>query len=341
MRIVKAGFPWACATMALLGLLAPGAHADDVADFYRGKNIELQIGFGPGGGNDIWGRVIGRNITRYIPGNPTVVPKNVPSAGRLVVANTIYNAAPKDGTVIGMIDRGIPFESLFHGKGVQFDSLKFNYLGSPSRDSNMCAVWSTNPVKMAKDLYERSISIGATGSGAESYVFPLILKNMLGMKVDIVKGYKGTQDILLAVERQELDGLCVGTETLHRTSQYAAGKYRIVLQMATEPDPTLTDIPLVTSFAKTEEDRAVLNLIFARVNVGRPFVAPPDMPKSRVEALSTAFGDTMKDADFRKEVEHLKLEINAITGSQLEQLVRKAYTTPEKVVERTSALLKQ
>jgi tripartite-type tricarboxylate transporter receptor subunit TctC len=317
------------------------AMADEVADFYRGKNVELQIGFGTGGGNDTWGRMVSRHMPHHLPGNPTFVPKNVPAAGSLVVANTIYNSAAKDGTVLGMIARGIPFEPLFGGKGTQFDALKFNYLGSPSRDSNMCAVWHTHPVKTAKDLFTVPTVIGSTGSGAESHVFPVLLENLLGMKIKIIKGYKGSRDIMLAIERRELDGICLGTETVRRTSQYKEGKFRIVLQMATEPDPVLGDLPLVTEFAKRPEDRAALDLIFARVDVGRPFVAPPGVPQARVEALRKAFTATMNDPEFQKDMAKVKFEIHAITGEQLEGLIRKAYATPKDVVARTAELLSQ
>jgi tripartite-type tricarboxylate transporter receptor subunit TctC len=164
---------------------------------------------------------------------------------------------------------------------------------------------------------------------------------MLGMKIKIVNGYKGTHDILLAAERGELDGVCIGTETLRRTSQYAQGKFRVVIQMGNEPDPVLGDIPLVTSFAKTAEDRAVLDLIFSRVNVGRPFIAPPGTPNSRVEALRTAFSETMKDTAFQADVEHAKLQIHALSGAALEQLIRNAYRTPKATVQRTAELLSQ
>jgi tripartite-type tricarboxylate transporter receptor subunit TctC len=326
------------ALLALAGAPAAAA-ATEVADFYRGKSVELLIGFGPGGGNDVWGRVISRHIGRHIPGRPTLVPRNAPAAGSLVVANTLYNAAPKDGGTIGMIARGIPFEPLFGGQSTQFDPLRFNYIGSPSRDSNMCAVWHTHTVKTAQDLFTQPTAIGSSGSGAESHVFPLLLENLLGMKIKTIKGYKGSHDIMLAIERRELDGLCLGTDTVRRTSQYRDGKYRIVLQMATEPDPMLGAVPLVTSFAKTLEDRAALDLVFARIDVGRPLVAPPDVPPARVAALRAAFMATMDDPAFKAEIAALKFEINAINGAKLEALIRDAYATPPAVVKRTMEII--
>lgn len=317
------------------------AQADEVEDFYKGKTVELQIGFGPGGGNDVWGRMVSRHLPRHLPGNPTFVPKNVPAAGSLLVANNLYNVAPKDGSALGMIARGIPFEPLFGGQGTQFDALKFNYLGSPSYDSNMCAVWHEHPAKTAKDLFTMPTVIGSTGSGAESHVFPILLENLLGMKIKTIKGYKGSQDIMLAIERRELDGICLGTETVRRTSAYQEGKFRILLQMAVKPDPVLGDLPLVTEFAKTPEDRAALDLIFARVDVGRPFVAPPGVPMVRVAALRKAFTATMNDKDFAADMAQAKFEISPLTGEELEGLIRKAYATPKDVVARTSELLRQ
>jgi tripartite-type tricarboxylate transporter receptor subunit TctC len=329
------------ASFAAIMLMPVSVAADPIADFYRGRNVELLIGFGVGGGNDVWGRVVGRHMGRHLPGSPTFLPKNVPAAGSLVVSNTLYNSASKDGSVIGMIARGIPFEPLFGGKGTQFDPLKFNYIGSPSRDGNMCAVWHTHPVKEAKDFFSVPTVIGSTGSGAESHVFPLVLQNLLGMKINVVKGYKGSQDIMLAIERRELDGLCLGTETVRRTSQFKEGKFRIVLQMATENDEELGSLPLVTEFAKTAEDRAALDLIFARVDLGRPFVAPPEVPADRVAALRNAFMATMNDGEFKQEVSRLGFHIDALDGSKLESLVRRAYATPPSVVRRTADLLSQ
>ena len=329
------------AAAALAALLPLDSQADEVADFYKGKNVELQIGFGPGGGNDVWGRMVSRHLPRHLPGNPTFIPKNVPAAGSLLVANYLYNAAPKDGSALGMIARGIPFEPLFGGQGTQFDALKFNYLGSPSYDSNMCAVWHEHPAKTAKDLLTVPTVIGSTGSGAESHVFPILLENMLGMKIKTIKGYKGSQDIMLAIERRELDGICLGTETVRRSAAYQEGKFRIILQMAVKPDPVLGDLPLVVDFARTPEDRAALDLIFARVDVGRPFVAPPGVPAVRVAALRKAFMATMNDKDFAADIAQAKFEISALTGEQLEAMIRKAYDTPKAVVARTSELLSQ
>lgn len=327
------------ACCALVLTLAP-ARADEVADFYKGRSMEMLIGFGPGGGNDLWARAIARHMPRFIPGNPVMVPRNMPGAGSLQVANHLFNVAPKDGSVIGTIARGVPFEPLFNAKEAGFDPLKYGFIGSPSRDSNMCAVWHTHTIKTADDLALSDVVLGSTGSGAESHVFPTLLQRMINPKVKIVSGYKGSNDILLGIERRELDGLCLGTETVRRTPQFKEGKFRIVLQMATEPDPVLGDLPLVTRFAKTAADKAALDLIFARVDVGRPFLAPPGIPPARLTALQKAFDATMKDAAFAKDVAQLKLEIAAITGQQLEALLRKAYATPKPVVARVAEMLK-
>lgn len=335
------GIGFVMAAVAAIVMFDSAARADDVADFYRGRNVDLQIGVGVGGGNDLWARAIGRHMGRHIPGAPAIVPKNMPAAGSLALANFLYNAAPQDGSVFGMILRGIPFEPLFDGKGVQFDPLKFNYIGSPSRDFSMCAVNSAHPAQTAQDMFKQETVFGSTGAGNESHIFPLILEKLIGMKAKIIKGYTGSQDMLLAVEKRELDGVCIGTESLRRSSQFKDGKFRIILQMATEEDPTLQGLPLVTSFAKTPEDRAALDLIFARVDLGRPFVAPPGLPAARVAALRAAFMATMEDAAFKDEAAKLRFDISATSGEKLEGLVRNAYKTPPAVVKRTAELLSE
>ncbi len=317
------------------------AIADDVAAFYKGRNVEMAIGYGAGGGFDMWARAVARHIGRKIPGSPNIVPRNMPGAGSLIAANYLFRAAPQDGSVLGLVGRGVMFEPLFEGTGAKFDPLQFNFIGNPSRDSYMCALWHTHASKSAADFYKNEMSLGSTGSGSESHVFPIVLANLLGMKAKVVSGYKGSNEILLAIERRELDGLCLGTETVRRTQQYADGKYKILLQIGSTPDPVLGKVPMITEFAKSPQDRAVLELIFARIDVGRPFVAPPNVPKARVEALQKAFMQTMNDAEFRKEVEKLGLEINASSGEDLEKLLRTAYRTDPAIVKRTAEMLKQ
>lgn len=318
-----------------------GARADEVAAFYKGRNVEMVIGYGAGGGFDMWARAIARHIGKKIPGIPTIVPRNMPGAGSLIAANYIYHVAPQDGSVMGLIGRGVMFEPLFEGVGAKFDPLKFTLIGNPSRDSYMCALWHTHSSKSASDFYKNEMSLGSTGSGSESHVFPIVLANLLGMKAKVVSGYKGSNEILLAIERRELDGLCLGTETVRRTQQYADGKYKILLQIGSTPDPVLGELPMISEFAKSEADRAVLELIFARIDVGRPFVGPPNVPKERAKSLQTAFMQTMRDADFKTDVEKLELEIDASSGEDLEKLLQKAYRTDPEVVKRTAEMLKQ
>lgn len=320
-------------------ILAGETRAQDVENFYKGRTVQLQVGFGAGGGNDLWARALARHMSKHIPGKPVIVVSNMPAAGSLALANYNANVAPRDGSMFATVSRSIPFEKLLGGEGVQFDPLEMTFLGSPSRDGFMCAVGSGSTVKTANDLVTKSYVMGATGAGDETFVFPSILKNMMKADVKIVTGYKGSQEILLAVERGELDGLCLGTETVRRTSQYAEGKLKIVLQMATDPDPVLGNLPMVTAYAKTPEDRAMLDLVFARVDVGRPFIAPPGVPKDRLAALRAAFMATMKDPEFKEDVAKMKLDINAIDGEQLEVLVRRALNTPDNVVKRTIVIM--
>jgi tripartite-type tricarboxylate transporter receptor subunit TctC len=327
--------------VACLSLIGSSARAtDEVERFYAGKNIEMLIGYGAGGGFDMWARAVAQHMGRHIPGKPTIISRNMPGAGSLAATNYLYNVAPKDGTSIGLIGRGVLFEPLFGGEGVKFDPLQFNYLGNPSRDYYMCALWHTHPAKTAHDLFEKETKLGSTGSGSESHVFPLMLKNLLGMPAKPIVGYKGSNEILLGIERQELDGICLGTETVTRTSQYRDGKYKILLQIGSAPDPTLPGVPLITELAKPK-DKPVLDLIFSRFDVGRPFVAPPGVPATRVAALQAAFAETMKDPAFKEDVARVNLQINATTGEEIIGLLRKAYKTPPEIVRRTAEILGQ
>ena len=327
--------------IAALAFYKSPAFADDVASFYKGRNVDMVIGYGAGGGFDMWARAVSRHMGRKVPGAPTMVSRNMPAAGSLVAANYLYHVAAKDGSVIGLIGRGVMFEPLFDGAGAKFDPLRFTFIGNPSKDSYMCALWHTHASQTAADFYKNEMSLGSTGSGSESHVFPIVLANLLGMKAKVISGYKGSNEILLAIERRELDGLCLGTETVRRTQQYANGKYKILMQIGSKPDPILGNLPMISEFAKSADDRAVLELIFARIDVGRPFVGPPNVPKDRADALRSAFMQTMKDPEFKNDVGRMGLEIDASSGEELEALLRKAYQSDPEIVRRTAEMLKQ
>lgn len=309
------------------------------ANFYKGKTVNVLIGFGPGGANDVWARLIARHIGHYIPGNPDVVPQNAPGAGGLKLMNQLYNVSPKDGTVVGLVNRGIPFEPLLGGKGTQFDALKMNWIGSPDKDVTVCAARKDAQVKTMQDLFTKELVVGATGSGADTAIYPEFLTELLGMKFKTVKGYKGSKEISLAMERNEVQGICLAYDSLMRENLAREGKLNILFQAALKPDPRIKNIPVGTDLARSQGDRQALSLFFARVAIGRPFVAPPGVPADRVTALRKAFEETMQDKAFVAEAEKQRLHPDLITGEEIATTLAEVYKTPTDIVTRTAEAL--
>ena len=339
MRKVRILLGLLAAAVTSSGLLQPGA-AQPVEEFYRGRQVSLLIGFGPGGANDAWARALARHMTKHIPGNPTVVPQNMPGAGTLKLANHLYNVAPKDGSVFGLISRGIPHEPLLGGQGTQFDATKMTWIGSPDKDTTVCAARKDAKVQSMRDLFAQELIVGATGSGADTAIYPEFLAEFLGMKFKTIKGYPGSNEIFLAMERSEVEGICVAYDSLARQRLFTEGKMTILFQAALEKDANIPpDIPLATELATTEAERDALKLFLSRVSLGRPFVAPPGLPPERADVLRRAFDATMKDPEFVAETQKQKLSIDPITGKELGDTITAAYATPKDVVKRVADTL--
>jgi tripartite-type tricarboxylate transporter receptor subunit TctC len=328
----------ALAILGIAGCCVPGA-AQTANDFYKGKQLSVMIGYGVGGSDDLWARIIARHIGDHIPGHPTVVPVNAPGAGSLLLANQITNTQPKDGTVIGLINRGIPFEPLLGGSSVRFDPLKLNFVGSPDRDTAVCAANKNAAVKTVQDLYTQELIVGATGSGADTEVYPSFLKNLLDMKFKIISGYPGSREINLAIERGEVQGICVSYDTIARENIFKNGTVHVLFQAALKPDPRLDGIPFAADLAKTDQQRQALALFLARTNVGRPFIAPPGVPADRLQILRTAFAQTMKDAALVQEAEAAGLHPLYISPDELQKFVADAYMMSPEVVALTKKAL--
>ena len=328
------------AALALLWMwVAPAMAAE--TQFFAGRTVNILIGFGPGGANDIWARTIAVHLGRHIPGNPRVVPQNSPGAGGLRLMNQLYNSLPKDGTAIGLVNRGIPLEPLFGGDGVLFDPLKMNWLGSPDKDTTVCAARKDAEVQTLNDLFSKELLVGATGSGADTAIYPEFLSELLGMKFKTVKGYQGTKEISLAMERGEVEGICVAYDSLMRETLAREAKINILFQAALAADPRLRNVPVGTDLARAEADRAALRLFFARVTLGRPFVLPPGVPAVRVATLRKAFDDTMKDPAFLADAKRQELNVATTTGDELARILAGIYATPKDVVGRTAAILRR
>jgi len=323
------------ATTALVAFICGIASAPAADGFFAGKTITILIGFGVGGEDDLWARTIARHLGDHISGHPAIIPENAPGAGGLLVANRLYNTVPKDGTVIGLMNRGIPFEPLLGGQGDQFDALKFNYIGSPGRDTTVCAARKDADVKTMQDLRSKTLTVGGTGSGADTAIYPQFLSSLLGMKFKLVLGYKGSHDIQLAMERNEVQGICLAYDSLERGTLAHEHQINVLLQASLEPDPRLQGISYGLEFTRDAGEQAALKLFFTRASIGRPFVAPPDVPADRVAELRKAFDATLRDPAFLDDAAKQKLRVVPISGEQVADVVTNAYRTPPATVKRT------
>jgi tripartite-type tricarboxylate transporter receptor subunit TctC len=330
-------------TLAIVASLVSPALAQGEAGFYRGKSISVLIGFGPGGSNDVWARLLARHMLRHIPGEPKMVPQNMPGAGTLKLANYLATVAPRDGTVLGLISRGIPLEPLLGGQNVQFDPQKMTWIGSPDRDTNVCAARKDAKVRSMMDLRAAELVVGASGSGADTAIYPEFLAEFLGLKFRTIKGYAGTNEIVLAMERNEVQGVCAAYQSLKRTRPYIDGELNILFQAGLERDPGIpAHVPLLTEMAvgnKTDSD--ILRLFLARAALGRPFVAPPGIPADRIETLRKAFDATTQDPAFMEEAEKLQLTVEPISGGGIAKIIYQIYASPTDVVQRVARILGQ
>jgi tripartite-type tricarboxylate transporter receptor subunit TctC len=324
-------------------LSAQLAQAQAPAEFYKGKTIELDISSSVGGGYDAYARMLARHIGRFIPGNPTVVPKNMEGAGGLRLANYLYNAAPKDGTTFATIYRGTVFEPLLGGRGAQFDATRFTFIGSANNEVSVCVAWHTTGVTRFDEVLTKELVVGASGPSADSYQFPKIVNGVLGTRFKIITGYPGGNDIDLAMERREVQGRCSWSWTSLKATRLAwvtQSKINILFQMGLSKHPDLPDVPLIIDLAKSAEDGAILKLIFARQVMAWPYLAPPGTPQDRADALRKAFTDTMTDKDFLADAEKSRLEIRPVAGADIQKLVKEVYETPIAIAHRAAEILK-
>ncbi len=325
-----------------LALPAAPAQAESLADFYKGKNVELLIGYSGGGGYDVYARLLARHMGRHIPGNPTIVPRNMPGAGSLVLANWLYNVAPKDGTAFGIIGRGTGFDTLLGNKAAQFDATKFTWIGSANNEVSVCVAWNTSPIKKFEDMLTRELIVGGTSSSADTDQFPRITNGVLGTRMKIVTGYPGGNEVGLAMERGEVQGRCgwswSSVESTH-PDWVKNKRINILAQLSLEKHPDLPNVPLIMDFAKTEEQKQIFRLVFARQVMGRPFVAPPGVPPERVAALRKAFMDAMADPALLAEAKKLQLEITPVSGEKVQQLVEEVYQTPKAIADKVADAL--
>jgi tripartite-type tricarboxylate transporter receptor subunit TctC len=322
---------------ALLGASPAGAQ-----ESLAGKNVTLIIGFGAGGGYDLWGRLVARHIGKHLPGNPTVVPQNMPGAGSYVAASHIYGAAPKDGTMFAIIARDAALGPLSNAPGARFDATKMSWLGSPTREHNVCIANATAKVKTANELRNTELILGDTGPGTGTRSYPKVLNDLLGYKFKLVSGFRSSADVFLAMERGEVDGICESLDSVNqRKPDWIAKKtVNVLLQAGAVSPPELAGVPNVLTLARNDEERQVLEYLYVGQDIGRPFVAPPDLPPERLKMLRDAFNATMKDPEFVADVKRNKFELEPENGEHLTALINKIYATPKAIIDRVSNLIK-
>ncbi len=328
--------------LALVLAAAFAAPAGAQGESLAGKTVTVIIGFGPGGGYDLWGRLVARHIGKHLPGNPTVVPQNMPGAGSYVAASHIYAAAPKDGTVFAIIARDAALGPLSNAPGARFDATKMSWIGSPTREHNVCIASAKAKVKSVDDLRKEELILGDTGPGTGTRSYPKVLNDILGTKFKLVSGFRSSADVFLAIERGEVEGICESYDSVkQRKPEWIPGKFvNVLLQAGANSPPELKDVPNVLTLASNAEQRQVLEFLYAGQDIGRPFVAPPDLPEARLKMLRAAFAATMADSEFVADVRRNKFELEPEDGEHLAALIQKIYSTPKPIVERVTNLIK-
>lgn len=332
-----------CALAAALTLLHGVPARAQSLDFYKGRNVELYIGYSVSGAYDLYARLLARHFGKHIPGDPIIVARNMEGAGSLRLANWLYNVGAKDGTALATIGRGTVFDPLLGSKGAQFQADKFTWIGSANNEVSVCVAWKTSGITKFEDVFEKELIVGGTGQAADTDQFPRILNGVLGTKFKIVSGYPGGNDITLAMERGEVKGRCgwSWSSVLATHKRWVEdGSMKVLVQLSLHRHPGLPDVPLVMDFAKTDEQQQIFKLIFARQVMGRPFLAPPDIPQDRADALRTAFTDTMRDPAFLADAEKTQLEITPVAGDAIEKLVTEVYQAPKAIAAKAAEFIR-
>jgi len=322
------------------------AQAQPVADFYRGKSIEFLIGAAAAGGYDVVGRLLANHMPRHIPGNPTIVVRNMPGATGLIMTNHLYNVARRDGTVMGMPTGNVPSEPRLKlispdGSNIKFDVGKMGWIGTPLQEPQVTWLWHTAPAMTVADLKTRTILMGATTPSADNSVLPLLANALIGTRMQVVTGYQGQNEINIAAERGEVQGNNTGLSnlTVNKADWLRDGKVRILIQYGSERLAALKDVPTIMELAASDDDRALLRFYALKFHLARPVVLPPDVPSDRVVALQSAFEATMQDPAYLEEARRIRLDTNWLGSRDITAQIRQIQETPQAIVDRLRELL--
>ena len=328
-RSILTGIGGALVASAVQGAPAP----------YQWKSLTIVTSTGAGGTYDLLARLVSRYMPKYLPGNPTAIVQNMPGGGNVVATNYMYNNAPKDGTVIAVINDAIPLHQVIDGRGVRFDADKFNWLGSPGDRNSVTFAWHTSDIRTIEDAMRREVVLGGTGVGSSIVIYPTAMNKVLGTKFKIVLGYRSSAEVFLAMERGEIAARSVGlTSVLAEYPDWIAEKkINFLVQLGARRDPMLPEVPLLTELAKTEEQRQILTLISAPTLLGQPYLAPPGLPADRVAVLQAAFISTMRDPAFVADAKRVSYDAVPLTGEEVARFVHQTVTTPADIVAKARA----
>ncbi len=315
-----------------------------LADTFKSQPLTIIVGSPPGGAYDLYARLIARFMGTHLPGTPSTVVRNLPGGGGYEAANYLAAQAPKDGATIATFSRGVPMQPLIDKTGVRFDPLAFEWIGSPSNEVSLGLSWHTSPVKSFADLRAKGMTVGTTGPATDTNVFPRVVANVLGVPLKMVSGYRGAADILLAVERGEVDGAFgISWSALwpNRKEWIETGKINYLVQLALEPGPErLAGTPLISDLATNDDDKRLLEVVFARQTMAYPFAAPPGVAADRVAILRKAFIATLADPNFIAETAKSGMSVKPVSAERMGEIVRRVYDTPAPIVERLKAIMK-
>jgi tripartite-type tricarboxylate transporter receptor subunit TctC len=341
MRIIRSATN-VLAVIASLAAFAPRSAAAQ-EDFYKGKTVELVISTGVGGGLDLNARTLAPYLSKHIPGQPTIVPKNMPGGGHIRAANYVFNQAPKDGTTIATFIPVFVMSQLLHrSKNIQFDAAKFNWLGSTASSNSTLYVWHTSGIKTLADAKKQQVVMGGTGVGSYTVIYPLVMNSVLGTKFKIVTGYKSTAQIGLAMERGEIQGRA-GNNFNSLKAEHAdwlkTGKINILVQIGLEKDPEFANVPLLLDQAEDKDDRQVLKFVSTDVVIGRPFLTAPGVPAERVAILRKAFDAAMKDPAYQADAKKAGLEVEPVSGAKIQNVVADFVATPANIIAKAKAAM--
>jgi tripartite-type tricarboxylate transporter receptor subunit TctC len=327
----------ACVVCVTALVPAHTVRAEDAAAFYSGRSLNLIEGFNVGGGADLYTRIIARHFGDHIAGHPTVIVHNMPGAGSMNAANRVFNVSPRDGSEIGLFAGNIAVDPVIGGVPSQYDSRKFNWIGAPAAESDVCLSSKASTSKTFDDLFKREMVTGAAGTS--TYDFPVVLNSLLATKFKLVKGYNGTSALRLALERGEIEGFCgVGLDSVHGLG-LTDDQINILVQTSLKRDPRLPGVPLIMDYAKSQDVRQVMQLIFGWLVMDRPLAAPPETPADRVAALRDGFDETMRDPQFLTDLTNAGLSHSPMSGKDIAEFVDEVYRTPAAVAHRAAQLL--